>query len=583
MRRRSRGTTGVRRSNRISTFEGVPSRYSSRASSPEEPRPGGETSRPGDREDRSVQQPEIEDVGDASGRVNLQLPDHLPVRLNLDSITAEESVFREIVTDLPVSNTGNQQSLSNLPVHPGSVANIMARQGTRLKYNKFRCDGSQDADEWIKEFEVTIDANLEEPATRLRIFPGLLRGEALLWFDDVEPDVRNDWPALSALFKRTFQDLGGDNGITGRLNKLVQKEGESIRSYGHRMRTLMSKLSYNAPDTMQVEWYVSGIDEDTARYVRRAEPETLREAMALAIACEESERAVKNSNRNKHRHDPKNRKTSRRNHGRTSESESNSGSESAQSSDDSPPPRRASSSRSHRRDGDGPRVKVKVEAPDAGKQIMKDLTKAMTELTVQLAAPQKTRRVIPTNRKNVWCSSCGENGHNSGECTRPRPVHFVDADGTRYYQAECEEEEPEEMEVYNVVPSYGRGKGPYPFYQTGQPATGNFQGNSSQSRSTPPVHRQPGTFVKTYGICFLCGEPGHFARECPARAQFSVGYNQGAPLELPCQNCGENGHTAGQCQEPLKPKVIYKKVDNPPREQTALNYGHGGGVERPAK
>ena len=83
---------------------------------------------------------------------------------------------------------------------------------------------------------------------------------------------------------------------------------------------------------------------------------------------------------------------------------------------------------------------MKVEAPDAGKQIMKDLTKAMTELTVQLAAPQKTRRVIPTNRKNVWCSSCGENGHNSGECIRPCPVYFVDADGTRYYQAECEEE-----------------------------------------------------------------------------------------------------------------------------------------------
>lgn len=530
-----------------------------------------------------MQQPEVEDASNTSGRVTFQLPTHPPVRLNLETIIVEENISKELVSDLPVVDTGNQRRFPNLPVYPGSLANIMARQGARLKYNKFKCDGSQDADEWIKEFEVTLDANMEDPATRLRIFPGLLKGEALLWFDDVEPGVRNDWPALSALFKRTFQDLGGDNGITGRLNKLVQKEGESIRSYGHRMRTLMSKLSYNAPETMQVEWYVSGIDEDTARYVRRAEPETLREAMALAIACEESERAVKNSNRDKHRRDPKPRRTNQKNRNKASESESNSGTESSQSSDASPPPRKTSSSRSHRKDGSGSRVKVKLEAPDTGKQIMKDLTKAMAELTVQLAAPQKTRRVIPTHRKNVWCSNCGENGHNNGECTRPRPVHLVDIDGTRYYQAECEEEEPEETEVYNVVPSYGRGRGSYPFHQPGQPTTGNFQGNTSQSRSALPIHRQPVPFVKQYGVCFLCGEPGHFARECPARAQFGGGFNQGAPLELPCQNCGENGHVAGQCQEPPKPKVIYKKVDNPPREQTALNYGHIGGVERPAK
>jgi hypothetical protein len=577
MRKGSSKALGTRKSTRISTLRGVSNSYSSREPSPEESSLGEEISRLRDRE---VQLPGIGEE-DNLLEGTFQFPYYNPVRSTLEPERVVESELRELEVYLPV--TGSQGSPPNLPVQPESGTNTMSRQGARLKYNKFRCDGSQDADEWIKEFEVTLEANQEDPATRLRIFPGLLKGEALLWFDDVDDEVKANWPNLSALFKRTFQDLGGDNGITGRLNKLVQKEGESIRSYGHRMKTLMSKLSYNAPPTMQVEWFVSGLEEDTARYVRRAEPANLRGAMTLAQACEESEKAVRNSNRNKHRVEHKPRRSSRRQRDKTSGSDTDSGTESFDSSDTSPPPRRNSSSRSHRKDGNGPGVKVKVETPDTDKQVMKNLTKAVTELTVQLAAPQKTRRIIPTHRKNVWCSNCGENGHNNGECTKPRPVHYVDAEGAWYYPAEYEEEEPEEAEVYNVDPSYGRGKGPYPFYPPRQPVPGGFQGNTSQHRPMPSIQRQPVSFVRQYGVCFLCGESGHFARDCPARGQFGGSLNQGAPLELPCQNCGENGHTAGQCQEPPKPKVIYKKVDNPPREQTAMNYGHMGGVERPTK
>ena len=53
---------------------------------------------------------------------------------------------------------------------------------TCLKYRRFKGDGSQDVDDWLTKFNSTAFANQEEPASRLRIFQGLLKGEALKWY-----------------------------------------------------------------------------------------------------------------------------------------------------------------------------------------------------------------------------------------------------------------------------------------------------------------------------------------------------------------------------------------------------------------
>ena len=75
---------------------------------------------------------------------------------------------------------------------------------TRLKYSRFKGDGSQDVDDWLTEFKSTAAANQEEPAASLRIFQGLLKGEALKWYQDVPEPIRTNWDQLSNLFLRTF-------------------------------------------------------------------------------------------------------------------------------------------------------------------------------------------------------------------------------------------------------------------------------------------------------------------------------------------------------------------------------------------
>ena len=80
---------------------------------------------------------------------------------------------------------------------------------TRLKYSRFKGDGSQDMDDWLTEFRSTAAANQEEPAAALRIFQGLLKGEALKWYQDVLDWIWTSWDQLSNLFLQTFQEAGG--------------------------------------------------------------------------------------------------------------------------------------------------------------------------------------------------------------------------------------------------------------------------------------------------------------------------------------------------------------------------------------
>jgi hypothetical protein len=71
---------------------------------------------------------------------------------------------------------------------------------TRLKYKRFKGDGHQDVDDWFSEFESTAVANQEEDEAKQRIFQGLLKGEALKWYQDIRFGIRtigNNSPRLS--------------------------------------------------------------------------------------------------------------------------------------------------------------------------------------------------------------------------------------------------------------------------------------------------------------------------------------------------------------------------------------------------
>jgi hypothetical protein len=136
----------------------------------------------------------------------------------------------------------------------GSEEEVM----TRLKYKRFKGDGHQDVDNWFSEFESTAVANQEGDEAKQRIFQGLLKGEALKWYQDIPVRDRNDWKQFTTTFLQAFREVGGEARVLGRLSKMTMRTSESVRKYGQRVKAHIQKLTMEIASSVQVEWYVAG-------------------------------------------------------------------------------------------------------------------------------------------------------------------------------------------------------------------------------------------------------------------------------------------------------------------------------------
>ena len=124
-------------------------------------------------------------------------------------------------------------------IRSDSEESISDNMPTCLKYSKFRGDGRQDVDDWFSEFESIALANQEDEHIKQRIFQGLLKGEALKWYQDVPIATWNDWDNFILTFLRTFREAGGESRALGRLSRITMKSSESVRKYSQRVKALI--------------------------------------------------------------------------------------------------------------------------------------------------------------------------------------------------------------------------------------------------------------------------------------------------------------------------------------------------------
>lgn len=474
----------------------------------------------------------------------------------------------------PVSPTGGSGPPSPGGGEPDPMAAQVANADdarrapiTRLKYSRFQGDGGKDVDDWLEEFTATAQANLEDDESRLRVFSGLLKGEALKWYLDVPVAVRRVWAELTEAFVHTFREAGGEARAVGQLGKIRKKDAESIRKYGQRVKALMNKVAVGIAPSVAIQWYVGGLPDEMAFQIRRSKPETLREAMDAAQDYEDSAQALRSS-RHKKSKGKKKRDSDSDSSGDSDEPDSDEP-DSTEEEEEAKPVRTKSS----KRDKAGhATVKVKVEKEDGLKKVLAELE----AIKVNMAELQKNRKAPPAQRANVWCSRCKEAGHYPTDCTAPAPKRgreVTDRNGTFFVIADEEEEEEEEpVTLYYVQNGSGRGRGVMT-----RPDNAPYRPNPSRGAPGQPSG-QGGSFnYLDHIVCYRCGLNGHYATNC------NFPPPGGAMKPLPCQNCGEYGHPLTHCPKPAQPKVIFKEAQVPPRDQTGLNYGSTVGIENPDK
>jgi hypothetical protein len=179
-------------------------------------------------------------------------------------VEIEDSV---LVTPLGKTSSTPRSGSSDLnpdqqdPEPEGEATGSGEETMTRLKYKRFKGDGHQDVDDWSSVFECTAVANQEEDEAKQRIFQGLLKGEALKWYQDIPVRDWNDWDQLTTTFLQAFREVGGEARTLGRLSKMTMRTSESMRKYGQRVKALIQKLTMEITPSVQVEWYVAGFPE----------------------------------------------------------------------------------------------------------------------------------------------------------------------------------------------------------------------------------------------------------------------------------------------------------------------------------
>ena len=189
-------------------------------------------------------------------------------------------------------------------------------------------------DDWLTEFESTALANQEELAAKQQIFQGVLKGEALKWYQDVPDWIRNNWEQLTLLFLWTFREAGGEVRALGRLSKMTMGTSESVRRYGQGVKALIQKLTTDISPSVQVEWYVAGFPEEMGFQIRQTRPAMLQQAMEAAQNYKNSAQSLRKSLRGSEKKEKsKTRKKDRKNRKRSKNSDSSSTSSSSSSSE----------------------------------------------------------------------------------------------------------------------------------------------------------------------------------------------------------------------------------------------------------
>ncbi|EOX92844.1 Uncharacterized protein TCM_001704 [Theobroma cacao] len=131
--------------------------------------------------------------------------------------------------------------------------------------------------------------NVSSVDMMMRIFPVTLENEAGLWYDlNIEPYPSLRWEEIKSSFLQAYHKTQVTEQLRHELMMINQGSEERVRSYFLRLQWSLQRWpDHGIPENLLKEIFVDGLREDFQDWIVPQKPDSLVEALRLAIAFEQ--------------------------------------------------------------------------------------------------------------------------------------------------------------------------------------------------------------------------------------------------------------------------------------------------------
>ena len=158
-----------------------------------------------------------------------------------------------------------------------------------MAFPNFFGRNGENAGDFLDNLEMAfLVSGRDDEALKLRAFPLVLKEEARVWFQALDPTQRAEWEGLKAAFLRRFQRANSAEELWQRLLALHQIDPHGYATYEEGFLKLWGQWSDSlnpgerAPNCLQKDRFISGLYPLLREKVKSKFPNTFEDALRIA-------------------------------------------------------------------------------------------------------------------------------------------------------------------------------------------------------------------------------------------------------------------------------------------------------------
>ena len=197
--------------------------------------------------------------------------------------------FEQAIARLTDAQTNSNRSILDLTAQLQHLNTTPAN----LKIQPPIFDGTKtlEISDFFTEYERMARFKKLEGENKANAFPLFLKGSASSFYESLNAAHKRDYDRIKQAFMEHYFPNSVQNLERRRLHQIKMTDSETVDQYGNRLIPTARKLNIPAEETLQI--YIQGLRTKLRKYVVRAQPATLKDAINAASLYEVSNETYK--------------------------------------------------------------------------------------------------------------------------------------------------------------------------------------------------------------------------------------------------------------------------------------------------